>query len=392
MRSNPNFQQLQNDYLFAEVIHRIKAYQATHPDAKILRLGVGDVTLPLPAPIIDAMHHAVEELGHAETFHGYCLEEGYPWLRQAIIDNDYRPLGVDLDLSEVFISDGAGSDLGNLSELFDKHNHVAIPDPSYPAYVDASIMAGREIIFLPCSAENNFVPDLPTRRADLIYLCYPNNPTGTVLTREQLKRWVDYAREHHSMIIYDGAYQAYIEDDDIPHSIYEIEGAKEVAIEVRSYSKTAGFTSVRCGYTIMPKQTGLQAMWLRRQCTKYNGTAYVSQRAAEATYTPEGKAATQANLSYYKQTAKLLREGLQTLGYEVYGGKNAPYIWCRTPHEMDSWTFFDYLLNQCQVACTPGVGFGSSGEGYVRFSAFSDRKDCEEALKRIKNLASLEKK
>ena len=333
------------------------------------------------------MHKAVEELGHAESFRGYSQEEGYIWLRQAIIDNDYRTRGIQLDLDEVFVSDGAGSDLGNLSELFDQHNRVAIPDPSYPAYVDASLMAGRDITFLPCSSDNAFVPDLPAKQADIIYLCYPNNPTGTVLTREQLQRWVDYARQNHSIIIYDGAYEAYIEEDDIPHSIYEIDGAKEVAIEVRSYSKTAGFTSVRCGYTIVPKQTGLQTMWLRRQCTKYNGTSYIAQRAAEATYTPQGKKATQANVHYYKQTAKLLRNGLQVLGYQVYGGINAPYIWCKTPQNMSSWEFFDYLLNQCQVACTPGAGFGQAGEGFIRFSAFSNRKDCEEAIKRIKKLA-----
>ena len=387
MRSNPFFQQLQNNYLFSEVNHRIETYQIMHPQAHILRLGVGDVTLPLPAPIIDAMHKAVEELGHAESFRGYSQEEGYIWLRQAIIDNDYRTRGIQLNMDEVFVSDGAGSDLGNLSELFDQHNRVAIPDPSYPAYVDASLMAGRDITFLPCSSDNAFVPDLPAKQADIIYLCYPNNPTGTVLTREQLQRWVDYARQNHSIIIYDGAYEAYIEEDDIPHSIYEIDGAKEVAIEVRSYSKTAGFTSVRCGYTIVPKQTGLQAMWLRRQCTKYNGTSYIAQRAAEATYTLQGKKATQANVHYYKQTAKLLRNGLQALGYQVYGGINAPYIWCKTPQNMSSWEFFDYLLNQCQVACTPGAGFGQSGEGFIRFSAFSNRKDCEEAIKRIKKLA-----
>ena len=387
MRSNPFFQQLQNNYLFSEVNHRIETYQIMHPQAHILRLGVGDVTLPLPAPIIDAMHKAVEELGHAESFRGYSQEEGYIWLRQAIIDNDYRTRGIQLDLDEVFVSDGAGSDLCNLSELFDQHNRVAIPDPSYPAYVDASLMAGRDITFLPCSSDNAFVPDLPAKQADIIYLCYPNNPTGTVLTREQLQRWVDYARQNHSIIIYDGAYEAYIEEDDIPHSIYEIDGAKEVAIEVRSYSKTAGFTSVRCGYTIVPKQTGLQTMWLRRQCTKYNGTSYIAQRAAEATYTPQGKKATQANVHYYKQTAKLLRNGLQVLGYQVYGGINDPYIWCKTPQNMSSWEFFDYLLNQCQVACTPGAGFGQAGEGFIRFSAFSNRKDCEEAIKRIKKLA-----
>lgn len=388
MRSNLFFQHLQNNYLFSEVKHRIETYQIMHPQAHILRLGVGDVTLPLPAPIIDAMHQAVEELGHAESFRGYSQEEGYIWLRQAIIDNDYRTRGVQLDLDEVFVSDGAGSDLGNLSELFDQHNRVAIPDPSYPAYIDASLMAGRNITLLPCSADNAFVPDLPPKQADIIYLCYPNNPTGTVLTREQLQRWVDYAHQNHSIIIYDGAYEAYIEEDDIPHSIYEIDGAKEVAIEVRSYSKTAGFTSVRCGYTIVPKQTGLQTMWLRRQCTKYNGTSYIAQRAAEATYTPQGKKATQANVHYYKQTAKLLRNGLQALGFQVYGGINAPYIWCKTPQNMSSWECFDYLLDQCQIACTPGVGFGQSGEGFIRFSAFSNRKDCEEAIKRIKNLHS----
>ena len=387
MRSNPFFQQLQNNYLFSEVNHRIETYQIMHPQAHILRLGVGDVTLPLPAPIIDAMHKAVEELGHAESFRGYSQEEGYIWLRQAIIDNDYRTRGIQLNMDEVFVSDGAGSDLGNLSELFDQHNRVAIPDPSYPAYVDASLMAGRDITFLPCSSDNAFMPDLPAKQADIIYLCYPNNPTGTVLTREQLQRWVDYARQNHSIIIYDGAYEAYIEEDDIPHSIYEIDGAKEVAIEVRSYSKTAGFTSVRCGYTIVPKQTGLQAMWLRRQCTKYNGTSYIAQRAAEATYTLQGEKATQSNVHYYKQTAKLLRNGLQALGYQVYGGINAPYIWCKTPQNISSWEFFDYLLNQCQVACTPGAGFGQSGEGFIRFSAFSNRKDCEEAIKRIKKLA-----
>lgn len=387
MRSNLFFQHLQNNYLFSEVKHRIETYQIMHPQAHILRLGVGDVTLPLPAPIIDAMHQAVEELGHAESFRGYSQEEGYIWLRQAIIDNDYRTRGVQLDLDEVFVSDGAGSDLGNLSELFDQHNRVAIPDPSYPAYIDASLMAGRNITLLPCSADDAFVPDLPPKQADIIYLCYPNNPTGTVLTREQLLQWVDYARQNHSIIIYDGAYEAYIEEDDIPHSIYEIDGAKEVAIEVRSYSKTAGFTSVRCGYTIVPKQTGLQTMWLRRQCTKYNGTSYIAQRAAEATYTPQGKKATQANVHYYKQTAKLLRNGLQALGFQVYGGINAPYIWCKPPQNMSSWECFDYLLDQCQIACTPGVGFGQSGEGFIRFSAFSNRKDCEEAIKRIKKLA-----
>ena len=386
MTINTNLQQLKGSYLFTEIVNRTQAYQNAHPDAQILRLGVGDVTRPLPKAIIDAMHGAVDELANPDTFRGYGPEEGYEWLRQAIIDNEYRPRGVELDVSEVFISDGAGSDLGNLSELFDSANRVAILDPSYPAYVDSSKMAGRNIIFLPSHAENSFVPDLPREQADIIYLCFPNNPTGAVLTHDQLKQWVDYAHSHGSIIIFDAAYECFIEDDDIPHSIYEIEGAKEVAIEVRSYSKVAGFTSVRCGYTVVPKETFLQSMWLRRQCTKYNGTAYVAQRAAMATYTPEGKAGIKTNLDYYKGTARVLMTGLQSMGYEVYGGKNAPYIWCRTPKGFTSWSFFDHLLNNCQVVCTPGAGFGPAGEGYVRFSAFSPRPACEEALQRMKQL------
>ena len=387
MTINTHLQQLPGNYLFTEIVNRTRAYEAAHPDARLLRLGVGDVTRPLPLPIADAMHRAVEELAHPETFRGYGPEEGYPWLRQLIIDNEYRPRGINLSLDEVFISDGAGSDLGNLSELFDRANRVAILDPSYPAYVDSSLMAGREIEFLPCHDENGFVPDLPQKKADIIYLCFPNNPTGAVLTHEQLKVWVDYARVHRSIIIFDAAYEAFIEDPDIPHSIYEIEGAKEVAIEVCSYSKKAGFTAVRCGWTVVPKATGLQAMWLRRQCTKYNGTAYVAQRAAEATYSPLGKAGIRNNLEHYKGTAQLLFRGLRDLGFEVFGGKNAPYIWCRVPKGYDSWSFFNHLLNDCQVVCTPGAGFGPAGEGYVRFSAFSNRKDCEEALKRLHALA-----
>ena len=387
MQLNTHLQQMKDGYLFTEIINRTKAYQTEHPDAKVLRLGVGDITRPLPQPIVEAMHRAVEEMGNPDTFRGYGLENGYAWLRQAIIDNDYTPRGIRLDLDEVFISDGAGSDLGNLSELFDTKNTVAILDPAYPAYEDTSMMAGRPIVYLPCTAENNFVPELPKTHVDIIYLCYPNNPIGTVLTREQMTEWVRYAQQHKSVIIFDSAYEAFIQSPDIPHSIYEIEGAKEVAIEVRSFSKTAGFTGVRCGYTIVPKATGLQAMWLRRQCTKYNGTSYISQRGALATYTPEGKAAIQANITYYQQTAQVLLKGLRELGYEVYGGVHAPYIWCRVPEGYTSWSFFDYLLNTVQVVCTPGAGFGPSGEGFVRFSAFSNRKDVEEALKRMKTLA-----
>ena len=386
MKPNAFFRNLPDNYLFTDIIHRTNAYKQAHPEARLLRLGVGDVTRPLPLPIVDAMHRAVEELAHADTFRGYSLEEGYEWLRQAIIEHDYRPRGIELQLNEVFISDGAGSDLGNLSELFDRTNRVAIMDPSYPAYVDASLMAGREIVFLPSHAENRFVPELPEKPVDIIYLCFPNNPTGVVLTHAQLKQWVNYARAHHSIIIFDSAYEAFVEDADVPHSIYEIEGAKEVAIEVRSFSKTAGFTSVRCGYTIVPEQTGLRAMWLRRQCTKYNGTSYIAQRAAQAVYTPEGQNGIRANLDHYKQTAKVLLNGLQALGYEVYGGTNAPYIWCRVPEGYTSWSFFDYLLDSCQIVCTPGAGFGPCGEGYVRFAAFSHRKDCEEAIKRLQQL------
>ena len=365
---------------------RAAAYKELHHDCRLLRLGVGDVTLPLPPTIIRTMHEAVDELAHAETFHGYGPEEGYAWLRQAVIDHEYAPCGIHLDLDEVFISEGAGSDLGNLSELFLSNNRVAILDPSYPAYQDSSMMAGREIIPLPCTIENGFAPELPHQKADLIYLCLPNNPTGTVLRRQELQRWVDYALANDSIIIFDAAYEAYIEEDDVPHSIYELEGAKRVAIEVRSFSKSAGFTAVRCGYTIVPKETGLQAMWMRRQCTKYNGTSYVAQRAAMATFTPEGKQGIAANLGYYKQTAHLIADSLRALGYEVYGGKNAPYIWCRVPQGFDSWSFFDYLLNTCQVVCTPGAGFGEAGEGFVRFSAFSKREDCEEALRRMASL------
>lgn len=384
---NTHLQQLRGHYLFTEIANRTKAYQQTHPEAHVLRLGIGDVTLPLPSVIIEAMHRAVDELASAATFRGYGPEEGYLWLRQAIVDNDYTPRGIHVSPEEVFISDGAGSDLGNLSELFDASNTVAILEPSYPAYVDTSRMAGREIIWLPCLAQNNFYPALPKQKADIIYLCFPNNPTGTVLTRDELSRWVEYARTNHSIILFDAAYEAFIEDPDVPHSIYEIEGAQEVAIEIRSFSKTAGFTAVRCGYTVVPKATGLQTMWLRRQCTKFNGASYISQRGAEATYTPEGKAAIQANLSYYKQTAQIFLEGLRTLGYEVFGGKNAPYIWCRVPHGYTSWSFFDHLLHTSQIVCTPGAGFGPTGEGFVRFSAFSNRKDVEEALKRMKKLA-----
>lgn len=383
MKINAHYSALPAHYLFHDIDLRVQAYLSQHPDARLLRMGIGDVTRPLPRVIVDAMQRAAEELAHEETFRGYCPENGYEWLRQTIIDHFFLPRGIHFHPDEVFISEGAGSDLGNLSDLFDRENKVAIMDPTYPAYVDANIMAGREITLLPCLKENNFVPDLPSQPVDIIYLCFPNNPTGAVLTRDQLRLWVDYAHRNHSLIIFDAAYEAYISSPDIPHSIYEIEGAREVAIEVHSFSKSAGFTSVRCGYVVVPFETGLQAMWMRRQCTKYNGTAYVSQRAAEATFTPEGQKGIRENLAYYKETASLILNGLREMGLEVYGGENAPYIWCRAPHGWSSWTFFDHLLNHCQVVSTPGVGFGRCGEGFVRFSAFANRQTAIEAMQRI---------
>ena len=387
MQINPYYAELPANYLFRDIELRVNAYLAHHPNERLLRMGVGDVTRPLPRVIVDAMHTAAEELAHADTFRGYCPENGYQWLQQTVIDNFYQPRGICFEPDEVFIGEGAGSDLGNLSELFDQKNTVAILDPTYPAYVDTNIMAGREIVFIPCMKENAFVPELPKKPVDIIYLCFPNNPTGVVLTHDQLRLWVEYAREHKSIIIFDAAYEAFISEPGIPHSIYEIEGAKEVAIEVHSFSKSAGFTAVRCGYTVVPYETGLQAMWMRRQCTKYNGTAYIAQRAAEATFTPQGQKGIADNINYYKETAAVITSGLRNMGYDVYGGENAPYVWCHAPHGWDSWTFFDHLLEQCQVVSTPGVGFGRCGEGFVRFSAFSNRENCEEALKRLYSLA-----
>ena len=396
MNINNNFLHFRDNYLFTEVLNRVKTYQALHPDQSVIKLGIGDVTRPLPSVVIAAMHKAVEDLAHEESFRGYGLENGYEFLRRKVIEQDYLPLGIELEIDEVFISDGAGSDLGNTSELFSSNNRVAVLDPVYPAYVDTNVMAGRagefvngcwnNIVYLPCSAENGFVPELPNERVDIIYLCFPNNPTGTTLTRNQLQKWVDYALENESIIIFDSAYEIFIEDQDVPHSIYELKGAKQVAIEIRSYSKTAGFTGVRCGYTIVPKQTGLHKMWYRRQCTKFNGASYISQRGAEAIYTEEGRKEILKNIAYYKQNANIIREGLANMGFDIYGGKNAPYLWLRTPSDMDSWEFFDKLLQECQVSCTPGVGFGKSGQGYVRFSSFGRHEDTIEAIQRLKKL------
>lgn len=356
---------------------------------------------------IEAMHHAVDELAHAKTFHGYGPEQGYDFLIETIIKHDFTSRGIQLSPSEVFISDGAKSDTGNIGELLRWDNSMCITDPVYPAYIDSNVMCGRagtlnadgrwsNITYLPCTAENKFIPAIPDHEVDLIYLCYPNNPTGTTLTRDQLKQWVDYALMNDTLIVFDAAYEAYIHDDDVPHSIYEIRGAKKVAIEIRSFSKTAGFTGVRCGYTVVPKEVtaatleggrvALNPLWNRRQCTKFNGTSYITQRGAEAVYSPEGRKQVKETIAYYMENARIMREGLTHAGYEVYGGINAPYLWVKAPQGMTSWKFFDELLYNANIVSTPGVGFGPSGEGYLRLTAFGKREDCEEAIKRIGKL------
>lgn len=399
MNINDNFLRLQKNYLFTEIVNRTRQYIAAHPQNQLVKLGVGDVTRPLPQAVIEAMHKAVDEQSDTRTFHGYGLEEGYMFLREAIANKEYAPLGVHFSVSEIFISEGAGSDLGNVSDIFSSENRVAIQDPSYPAYIDTTVMAGRagtckegrwsNIVYLPLRAENNFIPELPETDVDIIYLCYPNNPTGTALNRDQLRVWVNYALEHNAVIIYDAAYKAFIQSPDIPASIYEIPDAKRVAIEICSYSKTAGFTGVRCGYTVVPNELkdreghSLNPLWDRRQCTKYNGTSYISQRAAEAVYTPQGRQQVKDNIDYYMGNARMIREQLRNIGLEVYGGEHAPYIWVRTPHGMTSWQYFDFLLNDCEVVATPGVGFGPSGEGYLRLTAFGTHEQTTEALRRI---------
>ncbi|MBR0310376.1 MAG: LL-diaminopimelate aminotransferase [Paludibacteraceae bacterium] len=402
---NSEFLKLRQSYLFTEIVNRTRAYEQAHPDAHVLRLGVGDVRGPLAPVVIDAMHRAVDDMATVERFHGYGLEEGPMWLRQRIIAFDYARLGISLQPEEVFISDGAGSDLGNLTDILGLHNRVAITDPVYPAYVDTNVMAGRagvwqddhwsDIILLPCTPENDFCPALPHVVPDLIYLCSPNNPTGTAMTFAQLKMWVDYARENHALIIFDGAYEAFIQSEDVPHSIYQIPGATECAIEVRSFSKTAGFTGVRCGYTIVPKalygysdkgeKVALNPLWLRRVCTKYNGTSYIAERAAEATLSDEGRRQNLDRIAEYHHNADIIRQGLQQIGMQVYGGIDSPYIWARTPDGMSSWQYFDHLLNTVQVVCTPGVGFGKQGEGFVRFSAFGLTSVAQEAMQRLKD-------
>ena len=404
---NDNFTLLAESYLFSEVAKRINAYKEAHPEVDIIRMGIGDVTRPLCKAAIEAMHKAVDDQADSSTFHGYGPEQGYAFLREAIVEHDYRARGIDMDADEIFVSDGAKSDTGNIGDILARGNRVAVTDPVYPVYVDTNVMGGRagvldtdgcwsDIIYLPVTAENGFVPALPSDVPDMIYLCYPNNPTGTTLTREQLKVWVDYARAHHSLILFDSAYETFIRQDDVPHSIYEIEGAKEVAIEFRSFSKTAGFTGVRCGYTVVPKalkgadskceMVSLNHLWNRRQCTKFNGASYISQRAAAAIYTPEGKQQTRKTVDYYLRNAEVLRQGLLDAGFKVFGGTNAPYVWIKTPDETTSWEFFDILLDRCHVAGTPGSGFGPSGEGYIRLTAFNTYENTVEAINRIKKV------
>ena len=400
---NEQFLKLPGNYLFAEVAKQVAAFKAAHPQQRVISLGIGDVTRPLCPAVIDALHRATDEMGQHEKFRGYGPERGYGFLREAIIANDYVPRGIALEADEVFVNDGAKSDTGNFQELFARENSVAVTDPVYPVYIDSNAMSGRtgvfadgkwtEVTYLPCTMENDFVPQLPTKKVDLIYLCYPNNPTGTVLSKRELQRWVEYAQQHDAIILYDAAYQAYIRNAEIPRSIYEIPGAKNVAVEFRSYSKTAGFTGVRCGYTIVPKEVSvvdrdgkrvpLNALWDRRQCTKFNGTSYISQCAAAAIYTEAGKKQVQETIDYYMENATRMRQTLQTLGYTVFGGEHAPYLWVKTPDGIDSWTFFHQLLEGAALVCTPGVGFGPSGEGYIRFTAFGDREDCIEAMERM---------
>lgn len=401
---NEHYLKLPGSYLFSDVAKRVNAYKAQHPKVRVISLGIGDVTQPLCPAVIEAMHKATDEMAVKASFRGYGPEHGYDFLRDAILRNDFLPRGIHLDRDEVFVNDGAKSDTGNIQELLRWDNSVAVTDPIYPVYIDSNAMIGRagvfengrwtDITYMPCTAENNFVPQLPDHRVDMIYLCYPNNPTGTVLTKEELRKWVNFALKNEAVLFYDAAYEAYIQDPAIPHSIYEIKGARKCAIEFHSYSKTAGFTGVRCGYTVIPKdltvttidgtkQVALNKLWERRQSTKFNGTSYISQRAAEAIYTPEGHEQIMATIHYYMENARIMRETLVGLGYSVFGGENAPYLWVKTPGGEESWKFFDRLLYGCGVVCTPGVGFGPSGEGYFRLTSFGDRDDVKEAMQRI---------
>jgi len=391
MKINKDYLNLSQNYLFSEIASRVKAFQAENPDKDIIRLGIGDVTKPLVRPIMDALEKAVFEMGHKGTFRGYAPDKGYEFLRNAICESDYKSRGCDIDLDEIFVSDGAKSDCGNIQEIFDKDNIVAVTDPVYPVYSDTNIMAGRKIVYMPCTGENGFIPEIPDTKIDIIYLCFPNNPTGTVITKDELQKFVDYAAENDSVIIYDAAYEAYISDPAIPHSIYECEGAKDVAIELHSFSKNAGFTGLRLGYAVVPKSlvregVSLNTLWARRHATKYNGAPYIVQRAGEAVYSPAGKVAVAQQVREYMENAALIRDSLTSMGYTVYGGVNAPYIWLKTPNDMSGWDFFDLLLKNAGIVGTPGEGFGNCGAGYFRLTAFGDARDTRLAMERIKTL------
>ena len=401
---NENYLKLPGSYLFAEIARRVNHFKEENPEADIIRLGIGDVTRPLPQASIEAMHKAVDEMAAADTFRGYGPEQGYAFLVEKIIAHDYASRGIQLGTDEVFVSDGSKSDVANIQEIFSRDCTVAITDPVYPVYLDTNVMAGRtgtlqedgrfaNVTYLPCNAENNFIPSFPQERVDMIYLCCPNNPTGTTLSKSELKKWVEYAKANKSIILFDSAYESYIREADIPHSIYEIEGAKEVAIEFRSFSKTAGFTGTRCAYTVVPKELmaytksgeahSLNPLWNRRHTTKFNGVPYIIQRGAEAIFSEAGQAQVQETIDYYMENARIIREGLQKMGLSVFGGVNAPYIWLKTPAGIDSWGFFDKLLNEANIVGTPGAGFGPSGEGYFRLTSFGTRENTIRAIERI---------
>ncbi len=400
---NENFLKLPGSYLFSTIGKKVASFKENNPDKEVISLGIGDVTQPLAPAVIDAMHKAVDEMSKAETFHGYAPDLGYEFLRKAIVENDYRSRGVEIALDEIFISDGAKSDSGNIVDIFSCDNKIAVTDPVYPVYVDSNAMAGKtgdylpdqerwsNVIYMPCTAENDFVPDLPEEAPDIIYICCPNNPTGTALKKDDLQKWVNYANENKAVIIYDAAYEAYISEEDVPHSIFECDGAKTCAIEMRSFSKNAGFTGTRLGFTVIPKElmcgeTSVNSLWARRHGTKFNGAPYIIQRAGEAVYSDEGKAQTREQIAYYMNNAKEIRGALSDMGYDVYGGVNAPYIWLKTPDGMKSWDFFDLLLEKANVVGTPGSGFGPSGEGYFRLTAFGSSENTKKALERIKSL------
>lgn len=400
---NDNYLKLPGSYLFSTIGKKVNAYAAANPDRKIIRLGIGDVTQPLPAAVVEALHKAVDEMGDAASFRGYAPDLGYEFLRKAIAEKDFAARGCEIDADEIFISDGAKSDSANIQEIFGPDNRIAVCDPVYPVYVDSNVMAGRcgnydektqrwsDVIYMPCTAENDFVPELPQQRPDLIYLCFPNNPTGAAVTKEQLQRWVDYANEQGAVILFDAAYEAYISEKDIPHSIYECEGARTCAIELRSFSKNAGFTGLRLSYTVIPKAleaggTSLHALWVRRHGTKYNGAPYIVQRAGEAVYAPRGQEQIREMVNRYMKNAHYIRDGLKDAGYEASGGINSPYIWMKAPDGMTSWEFFDFLLERANVVGTPGSGFGPSGEGYFRLTAFGTYENTAEAIERIRRI------